>query len=258
MEKLPLTRFLLGIVLSFFRVLNRLDDWVRVRVYQDTKRKRGEIKSKRKNSDPSRGEELWIQIRSEASNFGWAALDLMPIAIIILLVGFLGYLYFTPPADTPETGLPQEQIIIETLAPPAASPWQDHQWLSQADALNLRSQENVVNLAHLRAGGVRYSASFSVVFAADSPWQQVETPIGIPTYSISGTTVTIRVDGQLYTLNAYQPFVSSNRPNMIYVIDDQGQVWITDLADVSLSSLEEVQNSLPITLSENPDLSLSF
>ncbi len=186
---------------------------------------------------------------------------------IIGLLGFLllyaGYwLLYTGPRTWLSN--PSLQTTIPTSVPtpttrPIVDLWKDHDWLTSQEALLLREQANVVNLAYLDTnGGVKYSAGYSYVLSSESPWEKAGKPSGISELSVTVTVVNLTARDQQFVLNALQPFVLSYSPNEVFVVDIQGQLWRASLTNLQLRSLAEVVDSLPLGIEPNPSLSLSY
>lgn len=185
--------------------------------------------------------------------------------VLALSVGFVLYvaywLFFTGPrtrlsdpvlqtAIPTAIGSPTPRVIVDL--------WSGHEWLSAADARNLRGQENVINLAFLEDGSAKYSASYSVVYSGEAPWEKAGKPIGVSELSVEVTSVTLTANGQQYTLNVWQPFVLSQNPTQVFVVDATGQLWRAPLAALTLQPLAEVVESLPTMIAPNQNLSFTY
>ena len=186
------------------------------------------------------------------------ALLYLPFAIIVALIVWAIYwgVYIGP---KPAESNPERQGLIPEIIPTptamlSADPWERHEWLSSDDARKLRDAKNVVNLANLRDSGVNYSAAYSIQFTEGSPWEDAKKPYGIEGLSVSGTSLTIKVNGYTYNLNVFQPFFVGNETT-VYVVDLQGKLWKANLRDLQLIPIEEVE--LTIEVAPNEALTLT-
>jgi hypothetical protein len=125
------------------------------------------------------------------------------------------------------------------------------------EARQLRTRPNVVNLAMLDHGGVKYSAGHSISFTGMPTWQRVK-PYGISALSVRGTSVELEVENEHYVLNMLQPFVLADRPDHILIVDATGDLWGANMDALELMPIERVLNDLDLQLSPNPTLSLSY
>jgi hypothetical protein len=137
------------------------------------------------------------------------------------------------------------------------NPWKDVEWMTQADAQNLRTQQNVINLAYLQAGGAEYSQNLSIIFAPGAPWRQTK-PLGMESLSVSGTSIAFSAYGNTYVLNVYQPFTFAENPEKVIVVDMKGGVWQADASVLKTVSVGEATPALPVVVSPNPDLTFSY
>ncbi len=74
--------------------------------------------------------------------------------------------------------------------------------------------------------------------------------------AVRGTTVEMTVGVDNYHLNLYQPFVLASAKTIVYIVDQSGLVWQASMADVKL--VQPAQVSIPVVISPNPDLSLTY
>lgn len=179
--------------------------------------------------------------------------------ILVFFAGIIWAVYwFQYYGPRPEISNLERQHTLPTLEPTATAlvntnPWQNEEWMSSAEALNLRLQTNVVNLAYLQGGGAKYSRNHSLILT--SVWQEIK-PLGMSELSVEGTSIAFRLNSQKYVLNTYQPFVDAENPSYIYVVDLNGRTWRTNVDLIEVVLLEDAVNSLPIVI--NPNLNLSF
>lgn len=206
----------------------------------------------------------WLQIKEDLGplqGFLRRVVVYLLIVAVIALILWVVYWYVLHVGPKGSLTDPALQQSVPTAAPtPTArtitDPWAGHTWLSQTDARALREKPNVVNFALLSDGGARYSATSSISFAAETPWQKFR-PIGVTGLSVTGTGVTFTADAEEYTLNVLEPFAFGKDPTAIYVVDVQGQVWRASLKDVVLRPIDEVVATLPIGIVPNPNLSFT-
>jgi hypothetical protein len=133
--------------------------------------------------------------------------------------------------------------------------WAGVEWLNSEEALDLREQEQVVNLAYLDRGGAKYHPDKSVRFGDN--WV-MKKPLGVSNLTLNGTNFEMVVNGDEYSLNVYQPFVIDDQPEVIYLVDDHGQVWMIDWSPGILVDLEIVQEELQLKLLPNSNLSPTY
>jgi hypothetical protein len=163
----------------------------------------------------------------------------------------------------PDIANPNLRVEIPTKLPttelkPEATFWELHSWLSAEEAIALRQQQNVVNLAWIKDGAAYYSStsSFSFEGASNVKWQRANT-IGFESTLLEGTRNTFSYTGNEYTLNVFQPFMVDNS-DYVFVFDSKGQLWVTSLKTIPEETLEAVRSKLPFRLAENSQLSLTF
>lgn len=181
--------------------------------------------------------------------------------VLALLGGIFWVIYwFQYRGSMPEISNPSQQHILPTIEPSATpilntNPWQNEYWLSSAEALLLREEENVINLAYLEGGGAKYSTDSSLIFS--DGWQEIK-PIGMSELSVSGTATTFVLNGQKYDLNTYQPFVDSGNSEFIYMVDVNSKTWRINANSVRIVSVEKAINMLTFTINPNPNLSFTY
>lgn len=184
------------------------------------------------------------------------------LALSAFLVVYVAYwLLFSGPRTRLSDPALQTEIPTAIASPTPRviiDPWSGHEWFSADEARNLRTQENVINLAYLEDGSAKYSAGFSVVFTGETPWENAGKPFGVSELSVEVTSVALTAHGQQYTLNVWQPFVLSENSQEIYVVDATGQLWRAPLADLSLVPLDQVIGDLPAPIAPNPNLSFTY
>jgi len=178
------------------------------------------------------------------------------LAATSLVIWFL-YFWFFYRTGTPKDSDPKYQNIIPTAVASVTpyiddDPWRDTIWITSDEALTLRENTQVVNLAWLGRGEARYTNK-SIVFSSDV-WQKTK-PLGLTELKIDGTGFQTNINGYRYYLNIFQPFVINGQPKVVYLVDSRGQIWKIDSDDIKLVDLESAQNSLSIQISPNPRLS---
>lgn len=180
------------------------------------------------------------------------------LAIVVAVLWLVYWFLYVGPR--PAISNPAQQHVIPTLEPTAtaitnANPWQNEEWMSPAEALALRSQANVINLAYLSGGGAKYSRNHSLNLSTG--WQEIK-PLGMSELSVTNTSISFKLNGQKYTLNTYQPFVNGENPQYVYIIDLNGRTWRAAVSEVRIASLDEAISTLPMMINPNPDLSFTY
>lgn len=180
--------------------------------------------------------------------------------IAVVIVSLFVYFWFFYRIGAPKDSDPAYQNAVNTpvatvtaYAPPT-SPIDDLAWLSTSEALDLRTQENVVNLAYLKRGSSKYT-TVSLIF--DSTWEATK-PQGVTELQVTGTFVTMKVNGDKYNLNTYQPFVIAGQDQVAFLVDQNGQIWKKSLSNEAFASLDAVKSSLPLKLEVNPNLNPTY
>ncbi len=191
--------------------------------------------------------------------FSWIGKALLVI-VPVLAVGYLVFVLFRTGPATPLSD-PLSKYFIPEAKPSAtpyliSNPWESETWLASSEARALRDQENVINLAFLEDGQALYSKDHSLIFTEES-WARSK-PLGIDDFNIDGTYVHFTVKGADYNLNVYQPFVLSDFPNLIYIADLNGSVWVLDLASANKVSIQEAVETLTVEIAPNPDLTFTY
>jgi len=193
--------------------------------------------------------------------FGYKLASVILVLVVAILVAsFIYWLnYRAAPLKTTD---PAYQLSLPTALPTVISvqntdPWRNENWFSAEDARNLRSKENVVNLAFLENGGAKYSADHSFIFQSRDPWKQTK-PLSMTELSITGTSVQLKAGGHDYTLNVLQPFVLASQPTKVVVIDTDGVIWQADLSMLTIASINDVVSGLTVSLPPNPNLSFTY
>ncbi len=181
------------------------------------------------------------------------------LLVVILAISFVYWLNYR--VSPPATSDPSYQLKLPTALPTATSvvennPWKDEAWLTSVEAISLRTQENVLNLAYLEKGGVLYSKEHSFAFN-DATWVESK-PLGLTELTLTGTAVQLKAGGYSYTLNVLQPFVQASQPNMVVVVDAQGSVWQADFSSLTITSVNNVVSGLTIQIFPNPNLSTTY
>lgn len=186
--------------------------------------------------------------------FGWALLGVLLLCYVAYWITFIG-----PKSRLTNQDL-QTQIAtpIPSPIPNLMSTWtDDHVWLNPDEAMRLRKQLNVVNLALLSDGGARYSATSSLHFSPEDQWRPAVN-VQISGLLVEGTRVQLTTEGEQYVLNMVQPFVLESKPSKVYVVDPKGNLFVRDLDPTTLTPIAQVQNMLQLELPANPNLSLTF
>lgn len=206
-----------------------------------------------RNPQPSRSE--WVY-----DTFGYKVASFLFGSTAVVLIGLLVYFWFFFSIGAPKDSDPAYQNMINTPVAtvtayaPLTSPIDDLTWLTTSEALDLRTEENVVNLAYLKRGSSKY-ATVSLVF--DSTWE-VTKPQGVTELQVTGTFVTMKVNGDKYNLNTYQPFVIAGQDQVAFLVDQNGQIWKKALSNEAFASLDSVKGSLPLKLEINPNLNPTY
>jgi hypothetical protein len=179
-----------------------------------------------------------------------AAIAVMAVASIIASIIYGG------PSHPQSTQLPPVQITPSDH--PIVDIWGGYEKLSQSEARNLQTQENVLNLAILSGGSASYLKGYGVSFNPDNPgsWQEMDQPPGFTNLSIVGTGIQVGADNQTYNLNMYQAFVRAKDPANLYLVDKDGHIWTTLYSKDVVVSLDQVKS--PIQIAPNPELSFTF
>jgi hypothetical protein len=183
--------------------------------------------------------------------------DLVLVGIVFLTFGWIAWNSFQ--------GLPtQADPALRNLAPTPmsqpgprqdGSPLQEVTWLTPEEAAALRSQENVINLVLIEGNNPRYAQGLTIIL--DDSWSQVQ-PLKVSRMGVQGTSISLTTaSGEDFVFNMYQPFVFTDMPTMVHLVDQEGRSWSKQLLEVTIVSLEEGRQSLPVTVNVNPQLSFS-
>ena len=158
---------------------------------------------------------------------------------------------------------PDQKYFIPTAKPSATAvvsnnPWASYnEWLTIKEAADLRTLENVINLAYLEDGYALYSKVHSIVFIAhENLWERTR-PLGVERLNVSGTAVNFIYRGQQFSLNTYQPFVFAEFPDKIYIVDTLANIWEAKLDSLELVSINVAIESLTLTIAPNNNLSFT-
>lgn len=206
-----------------------------------------------RNPQPSRSE--WVY-----DTFGYKVASFLFGGTAVVLIGLLVYFWFFyrigAPKDTDRAyqNMISTPVATVTAYAPPTSPIDNLTWLTTSEALDLRTEENVVNLAYLKRGSSKY-ATVSLVF--DSTWETTK-PQGVTELQVTGTFVTMKVNGDKYYLNIYQPFVIAGQDQVAFLVDQNGQIWKKALNTEVFTSLDTVKSSLPTKLEVNPNLNPTY
>lgn len=89
-------------------------------------------------------------------------------------------------------------------------------------------------------GSTQASQSWTVTFSADS-WDVATTPLEIGSMTVQMDTVFIGTNDRTFVVKANQPFIFEERPETVYAVDAQGQIWsvTTAWAENSRNELAE-------------------
>lgn len=206
-----------------------------------------------------------LELRDDLNLLAAVTRRIWVYSMLALSVSFVLYMAYWLLFTGPRTKLsdPSLQVTMPTVV---GSPtpraivdlWVGHEWLGSNEARELRTKENVVNLAFLDDGSAKYSKKYSLVFTGDIPWEKAGKPYGVGELSVTITAVSLTAHGQQYILNVWQPFVFSENPTEVYVVDTAGQMWRAPLANLTLVSLAQVVGSLPAPIAPNPNLSFTY
>ncbi len=208
-----------------------------------------------------------MRIRPKAKVLLGTIVGAIVIALIATFLWQRFYYTFHTGPNRFETN-PGNQSVVSTMnpttTPNSSRDWfANMRWYSIEDAAKLRNEVNVVNFALLKNGGVYYSVEYGVPF---SPmWTKAMNVYQITSASVHGTGVNFTVlGGDSYNLNVLQAFVINPEPGStvlptFWMFDQQGQLWkVTPSQPTSvLTSINQVQAQLPLTVAANPDLSLT-
>lgn len=213
-------------------------------------------------------DDLQALLREKGSNYarafarGMAMLGI--VAVIFLILSFLYYITYVGEPRVVNPG-PTTQPIPPTMSiPTQVVPFKDYETLPQAEAIDLRGQPNVINVALLGEGyGARYMRDYGVIL--DASWEQVGqsldyTRVNPPTTNSSWFL--LEVNRVQYNLNVRQGFIvlpeNGTAPTYIYVMDQDGTMWRTRLSSEPLVELQQAIDALPFEIAPNKDLALTL
>ncbi len=191
--------------------------------------------------------------------FGWIGKALL-IIVPVLLIAYGVFVFFRLGPATPLSN-PLSRYFVPEVKPSATpitdtNPWLSEAWLSSSEANALRETENAINLAYLSDGQALYSKDHSVILTNEE-WTKAKV-LGLENMTVDATSIRFVIKGNDYTLNIYQPFVTAEYPNRVYIVDSLGVIWGLDLAKVSLVSIQSAVEVLPMQIAPNPDLTFTY
>ena len=181
------------------------------------------------------------------------------ILTLMVIFGVAWYVFwfilYRDDGPTVSTTLPE--VVASPTSIAIIDPWAQYSKLSQAQARELRGTVNVINIAILD-GGATYLADRAVILDPEQPgsWQQADLPLGFSALSVNGTGIAVTVEGKTYHLNCYQAFALQGS-EQLYMVDQTGQIWSTQLSDVTLVPLDEATTVLPIQIEPNGELTFT-
>lgn len=189
----------------------------------------------------------WISLRAVAV--------IMTVIVLVAAGTIIASIIFSGLSRPQSTQLPPVQATQS--AHPVVDVWSEYDKLSQSEARNLRTQNNVLNLAILDGGGATYLKGYGIRFNPDNPtpWQEMAQPPGFTNLSVIGTSIKVGADNQTYSLNLYQGFVRLRDPTNLYLVDKNGRIWSTKYSKDVVIPLP-VQ--APIQIAPNPELNLTY
>jgi hypothetical protein len=181
---------------------------------------------------------------------------IMTVIVLIAVGTIIASILFHGPSYPQSTQLPPVQAT--QTAHPVVDIWGGYEKLTQAQARDLRTQENVFNLGILDGGSIIYLKGYGVRFNPENPgsWQEMNQPPGLTNLSVSGTSIQVGADSKTYTLNLYQGFVRLKDQANLYLVDKDGHIWSTKYSKEVVVSLDQVH--APIQIAPNPELNLTY
>jgi len=200
-------------------------------------------------------EQLWILVFNGFKEVAAAFVA----GIVVVLLAFFVFAVVQPTFNLGDTTSPQP---VQTLPTPETTLRSTEReqfmkdygpWLSTEDALALRKTFGVRNLALVNTnGGVVYSEN-TFAFLGEEPWKPMRPP-EVVSLRIDETRVTFATNaGREITLNVSQPFVFEGRVEIVYLIDEQGELYGAKLDQ--LMPYRAAQSHDP-AIAPNPDLSV--
>jgi hypothetical protein len=206
----------------------------------------------------------FLRVHEDLSLLGRILVRVARLVVVLLVIGILLYagFWFLHVGPLPANSNPEQQNILPTVvSSPTAmvntNAWSNEMWMTANDAQSLQKKENVINLAYLQAGGAQYSQNHSITFKPEMPWQQMK-PLGITTLSVTNTAIQFSANGYTYVLNVYQPFVLAENPDTVIIVDGKGAIWQAQVFALKIVSVEEVLQTLPITVNPNSGLTFTY
>ena len=202
----------------------------------------------------------------EVIKLGWKLLSILWVPLLILSASLVLVMYFVinfsylltgvvDPVQAPDK-LPQVSVVKESGR--KVEYYKDMEWMSVVEAQELRKKDNVINFAYIDGKSVKYAKDKSYGFVPKFPWIKVSNPAGFSGATRSGYRMTFKYEQEIFHLNVGQPFTSKQRPDLVYVFDDEGNVWMLPEDSQSMVSVEQALIVTGLAIKPNPELSLTF
>lgn len=182
------------------------------------------------------------------------ALALLVVVFVVWQIKVAFFSGATKPYDGPTIATVQPtRMFVEPI-----QIFEDVRFFRARESEVLRTQENVIHVAVLGGGyGVRYMVDYAVVLD-HATWKKTEQVFGVTGFSPSDTSFTITVDVVTYALNKHQGFILADRPDTIYIVDDDNTIWEIDFSQDVLMPVADAQALLQPPIPSNSYLSLTL
>jgi hypothetical protein len=192
------------------------------------------------------------------STLGYRAGTAILVILVIAFIVWQVYVAFFTHATrvVPSGQIPTVQAE-KPFVEPTKMPFSQFRFFSAKDSEDLRSQQNVINVAVLGVGfGARYMTDYAV--SLDKSWKKVNQIIGVNGFTPAESTFTLKVDTSTYVLNKFQGFILAERPIRIYLVDGDSNIWENAYSDQLLLPIADAQATLSASIPVNPYLSLTL
>lgn len=213
-------------------------------------------------------DDLQALLREHGSDYARAfARGMAALGVVALIALILGFLYFITYVGTPRVvnpGPTTQPIPPTMVIPTQVVPFKDYETLPQAEAIDLREQPNVINVALLGEGyGARYMRDYGVII--DETWEQVGQSLDytrVTPPAPNATWFLLEVNRVQYSLNVRQGFIvlpeNGTFPTFIYMMDENGTMWRTRISSEPFVELQKAIDALPFEIAPNPELALTL